>query len=256
MSSPIYQGLHRKLFEAFLNLVDDSETLLAALLSSTDWKDAHSLLSVGGGQGIIEASILRNAPHASLWYLDPSGEQCDAFRQYMKTAGLSQRVRDIAQTTYQDYRTDQRFDRVLSIFSWFYIGTEGRWLTKLLNLLTVGGTAILVLPNITSIETIFYRAFSPDRRMTLVGEEVVSALGHLDCTVVQKTYVKWLKTDELFVAEQLSDGSLALAAFAAERPVTSFKLDEIEKIAELIKTNHKARGVPLSWDLILVTRNS
>lgn len=256
MSSSPYEGSHRKLFKAFLKLVDDSETQLSAILNSSSWKDVSSLLSIGGGAGIIEASLLKNTPHASIWYLDPSEEQCAAFRQNMSREDLFERVKDIAQATFQDYRTDQQFDRILSVFSWFYIGTDKRWFIKLLDLLTPSGKAILVLPNVTSIETVFYRALSPDKRMSLVGDEVVSALSNLDCSATKDTYTKWLSMNDLFEDEQLSNGSLAFAAFAAERPVNKFNSDELGRIAELLRVNQSIQGVPLSWDLILVTPGS
>lgn len=255
MNNPLYEGSHREFFEAFLKLVDDSDAQLNAILDSSSWKDVRSILSIGGGQGIIEASLLRNAPHALIWYLDPSNEQCTAFRKYMRDEDLFSRVEDITQTTFQDFTTNRTFDRIVSVFSWFYIGTDKRWLTKLLDLLTPSGFAILVLPNKESIETVFYRALSPDKRMTLDGDEVVKAMSELRCTVNQDTYTKWLSNEEIYEGEQLSDGSLAFAAFAAERSFDTFNSDEKAKVAELLKKSKKAQGVPLSWDLILVTRN-
>lgn len=255
MNASLYTGSHRKWFEAFLKLVDDSDAQLVAILNASSWKDVKSLLSIGGGQGVIEASLLQSAPQASIWYLDPSREQCAAFQQHMITNGLGSRVEEISQSTFQNFNTSQSFDRILSIFSWFYIGIDQRWLTKLLDLLTPSGTAILLIPNKESIETIFYRALSPDKRMTLVGDEVVKALKKLNCVVSQDIYTKWLSHDELFEDEQLSDGSLAFAAFAAERSFDTFTSEDKMKISELIKSSQKAQGVPLSWDLIRVTQS-
>jgi hypothetical protein len=76
MDSTLYEGSHRDLFKAFLKLVDDSEAQTAALLNLTSWKEVRSLLSIGGGEGVVEATLLRNAPLATMWYLDPSSEQC------------------------------------------------------------------------------------------------------------------------------------------------------------------------------------
>jgi len=129
MNDSLYEGSHRKFFEAFLKIVDDSEAQLAAIVNSSPWKDVSSLLSVGGGTGFIEASLLELAPQASIWYLDPSEEQCDAFRQQMIKKGLLDRVVKITQTTFQDYPATQQFDQILSVFSWFYIGAHERWLT-------------------------------------------------------------------------------------------------------------------------------
>jgi trans-aconitate methyltransferase len=254
MQPSLYTGSHRVFFEAFLKLVDDSDAQTAALMNLTSWNDARSLLSIGGGEGIVEASLLRNAPHANVWYLDPSPEQCHAFHQHMRKEHLLERVQDVAETTFQDYNPGRTFDRIVSMFSWFFIGTDQLWLTKLLDLLTPSGTACLVLPNTNSIEAEFNRSLSPDKRTTLVGEEVMNALKTLECTATQHTYAKWLAVNDLFDGERLSDASLAFAAFVAMRPVTTFTSAEKEHIAELLNAKRKAQGVPLTWDVILVKR--
>src|SRR5574341_505230 len=252
MEPSLYKGSHRVLFEAFLKLVDDSEAQAAALLDLTSWKDARSLLSIGGGEGIVEAALLRNAPQAKVWYLDPSPEQCQAFRQHLRREHLLERVEDVAETTFQEYNTGQRFDRIVSMVSWFFVGTDKRWLSKLLDLLSPRGTASLVLPNAKSIEADFNRSLSPDRRTTLVGDEVLHALKTLECRVTQHTYTKWLAINELFDGESASEASLAFAAFVAMRPITTFTPAEKRHIVDLLNARREAKGVPLMWDVIVV----
>ena len=255
MESELYEGSHRDVFRFFLQLVDDSETQTAALLDLTPWENVTSILSIGGGEGVVEATLLRRAPLSTLWYLDPSSEQCDAFRHHMRNTDLFDRVADVAETTFQDYVVPQEFDRIVSMFSWFYIGTDQRWLSKLLGALSPSGVACIVMPNAESIEADFNRRFSPDERTTLVSEEVVSALQALDCHVDQHSYTKWLAVDELFVGERLSDASLAFAAFVALRSIDSFTPEDKRSITELINSKRTENGIPLSWDAITVERN-
>ena len=255
MEDTPYTGSHRELFEIFLKLVDDPNQT-AALLNLVSWNDVRSLLSVGGGEGMVEATLLRNAPQAKVWYLDPSPEQCDAFRQYMEKEELLERVEDVTQATFQDYNTHQTFDRIVSMFSWFFMGAEKRWLTKLLDLLNPNGTACLVLPNTESIEVDFNRSMAPDKRMTLAGDEVMNTLKTLDCTATQHTYTKWLAIDDLFADEQLSLASLAFAGFVAMRPIETFTSEERDHIIELLNARREAQGVPLRWEVILVQPGS
>ena len=102
MESQLYKGSHQQLFEEFLKLVDDSDNHIAALLELVSWRNVHSLLSIGGGLGTVEATILRNAPKAKVWYLDPSYEQCQSFRKFMRQKNLQDRIEDVAQSTFQD----------------------------------------------------------------------------------------------------------------------------------------------------------
>jgi len=240
MDSPLYEGSHRELFELFLKLVDDSEAQADALLDLSTWEDTHSLLSIGGGAGIVESTLLRNAPQAKIWYLDPSPEQCLAFRRHMRQEDLLDRVQEVVETTFQAYTTEQKFDRIVSMFSWFYVGTDQRWLSKLLNLLGLDGTAFLVLPNVDSIEADFNRIFSPDARTTLVSDEVEDALQALECVVSKHAYTKWLSIDELFEGEVASEASLAMAAFVALRPITSFTPAESQEISHLLNSRREA----------------
>ncbi|UCG23596.1 MAG: class I SAM-dependent methyltransferase [Chloroflexota bacterium] len=256
MESSLYEGSHKELFEVFLKLVDDYDAQTAALLDLTSWDTTSSLLSVGGGEGIVEATLLRNAPKAKVWYLDPSPEQCQAFRRHMKREHLLERVEDVSQTTFQEYNTQRRFDRIVSMFSWFFVGTSRRWLVKLIDLLNPNGTACLVLPNTESIEADLNRSMSPDKRTTLVGDEVAKALRALECSVRQHTYTKWLAIDELFEGEFASEASLAFAAFIAMRPITTFTPAEKRHVVDLLNVRREGKGVPLRWDVIVVKPGS
>ena len=247
-----YTASHRTLFEAFLPLVDDTNAQTAKLLELLSWSEMRSFLSIGGGKGIVEASLLQNAPHAKVWYLDPSPEQCQIFRQHMQAEQLLGRVAEVSQTTFQEYEPPRTFDRIISMYSWYFIGTDEQWLTKLLDLLNPNGTACIVLPNTASIFADFCRKLSPDARMTLVGDELIDALEEIDCTVARHSGTKWLAIKDFFDGEQLSDTSLAFAAFVAMHPIATFTAKEKECIADMLNAKQEPQGVPLSWDLILV----
>ena len=252
MESPLYKGSHQKLFEAFLKLVDDSDAQTSALLDLVSWEDARSLLSIGGGKGLVEASLLRNSPQAKISYLDPSPEQCEKFRQYLRQENLLERVEHVAEITFQDYKTNQKFDRILSIFSWYFMGANKHQLTKLLDLLTSSGAACIVLPNAGSIFADFTRSMSPDRRMTLVGEDVLDVLNSMDCNVIQHTHTKWLDTNELLDGNFASEASLTFAAFVTMRPITTFTPVEKKNIVDLLNSRRESKGVPLKWDLLII----
>jgi SAM-dependent methyltransferase len=256
MEPSLYKGSHRALFEAFLKLVDDYDAQTAALLNLASWDDAGSILTVGGGKGIVEVALLQNAPRARLWYLDPSPEQCQAFRQHMESEHLLERIADVAQSTFQDYDIGEKFDRIVSMFSWFFVGTDRRWLTELLDLLTTNGAALLVLPNTESIEADFNRSLSPDERTTLVSDDVINVLTTLECTVTQHSYVKWLAIDDLFEGELASEAGLAFAAFVAMRPITTLTPKEKQHIVDMLGARREVQGVPLIWDVIVVKRGS
>jgi len=252
MGSSLYKGSHRTLFEAFLKLVDDADAQTSVLLDLISWEDVRSFLSIGGGKGLVEASLLRNSPRAKIWYLDPSPEQCEEFRQHMQQENLLERVEHIAEKTFQEYKTNQKFDRILSIFSWYFIGANKHSLTRLLDLLTPSGVACIVLPNTGSIFADFTRSMSPERQMTLVGDEVLGTLNSLDCVVIQHTHTKWLAIDDLFDGEFASEASLAFAAFVAMRPIKTFTPAEKQDIVDLLNDRREAKGVPLKWDLLII----
>jgi len=252
MGSPLYKGSHRILFEAFLNLVDDSDAQTSTLLDLISWEDTRSLLSIGGGKGLVEASLLRNSPRAKISYLDPSPEQCEKFRQHMQQENLLERVEHTVELTIQEYKTNQKFDRILSIFSWYFIGANKHLLARLLDLLTPSGAACIVLPNTGSIFADFTRSMSPDKQMTLVGEDVLDVINKMDCDVIQHTHTKWLAINDLFDGESASEASLAFAAFVAMRPINTFTPAQKQNIVDLLNARREAKGVPLKWDLLII----
>lgn len=256
MESSLYKGLHQTLFQEFHKLVDDSDAQTSALLNLVSWKEVRTLLSIGGGKGLVEASLLRNSPQAKLWYLDPSPEQCEEFRQYMQQKNLLDRVEHVEEKTFQKYRTHQMFDRILSIFSWYFMGSDEQHLAKLINLLTPSGVACIVLPNIDSIFADFTRSMSPNKQMTLVGDEILSVLKTMDCDVIQYTHTKWLTKKDLFSDKTVSDASLAFAAFVAMQPISSFNPVDKQNIFKLLNAKLESKGVPLMWDLLVVKRSS
>jgi SAM-dependent methyltransferase len=251
-SGQLYEGVHRELFEVFLELVDDGEAQTRALLDLAPWRDVRSLLSVGGGEGLVEAELLVRAPDAGIWYLDPSPEQGAAFTAHLDARGLSDRIRGVAQSTFQEYESAIGFDRIVSMFSWFFVGADESVLRKLTSLLAPGGIALLVLPGPESIEADFNAALSPDRRTTLVSTDVVDGLARIGRTASLHSFTKWLADDQMFEGAAPSEASLAFAAFVAMRPIEELTEDEIETIARLLQARRAPQGVPLIWDVIVV----
>ena len=103
-----------------------------------------------------------------------------------------------------------------------------------------------------SIEPDFNRAFSPDSRTALVGDEVVLALSSHDCVVTQHTETKWIPLDELLVDGEPTEASLAFAAFVGLRTMASFTPAERREIADLIRAKQTDKGVAMSWDVITI----
>jgi SAM-dependent methyltransferase len=247
-----YEGVHRELFEVFLELADDGEAQTQALLELAPWHGVHSLLSVGGGEGLVEVELLQHAPDAGIWYLDPSPEQASAFRAHLDARGLLSRVRAIAQSTFQEYATPHRFDRIISMFSWFFVGAGEPELRKLIDLLAPGGMALIVLPGRESIEADFNDALSPDRHTTLVSEDLIAGLERIGHTADLHSFTKWLGNDEMFDDAAPSEASLGFAAFVAMRPISELTEVEIETVAGLLHARRTPKGVPLIWDIVVV----
>ncbi len=174
----------------------------------------------------------------------------------MEHENLLERVEHVTEVTFQEYKSNEKFDRILSIFSWYFIGANKYPLTRLLDLLTPGGTACIVLPNTGSIFADFTRSMSPDKQMTLVGDEVLDVLKSVDCDVIQHTHTKWLATNDLFDGEIASEATLAFAAFIAMRPITTFTSVEKQSIVDLLNVRREAKGVPLKWDLLIIKPRS
>ena len=199
----------------------------------------------------MEAELLQHAPDAGIWYLDPSPEQASAFRSLFDARGLMIRVRDLTQSTFQEYVTPHRFDRIVSMFSWFFVGAHEPELRKLIALLAPGGIALIVLPGKESIEADLNRALSPDRHTTLVSADLVAGLGRIGQTADLHSFTKWLDNDEMFDHDAPSKASLAFAALVAMRPISELTEEEIDTVTVLLHARREPRGVPLIWDVVV-----
>lgn len=248
-----YSGLDRVVFEQALPLLDDHSRQTKLVQGRLNLGDGASLLSVGGGSGSIEASLLGGMNDAEMWYVDPSGEQAEAFRQTMVQHGLERCVRGVYQKTFQSFRTRRCFDAIVSSFSWFYVGIEKRWLRKLLVLLAPQGMACLLLPSAHSVEHELYHLVCPDRRMLLTGQDVASALRAADCVSTVVTRVKWIPADEVWSDGNLTAAARALASFAAQGPWREIPAPRKAAIREVFTASLGPRGVPLRWDALFVT---
>lgn len=243
-----YEGEHKELFEEFYCLVDDSVTQANVLLELLPWRQVRSILSVGGGEGNIEGLLLQSAPKASISYLDPSAEQCQAIRDHMARLDLADRVGDISQTTFQDYDSQVTFDRIVSIYSWFYVGTESRWLQKLLDLLAPGGAACLILPNAHTTEN----EFAGDSHIPLCSNKLFDALQTLPCTVERHTHTRWLSAEKLFDGEKLTSAARAFVSFISRRGYEDFSAEEWRHAYSTFHARLEPQGVPLIWDALIV----
>lgn len=235
-----------------MQLADDAPAWSQQLLSLLSWKDVKKILSIGGGGGVVELKLLKEVPYSRLWYLDPSPEQCQSLRNNAGKSGLSDRIVEVAQTTFESYQTKERFDRIISVYSWFFLGAERRWLKKMLYLLSPNGIGCILIQNNRSIEAEFNRVFCPDRRMTLTGRQICDALKELPCSVECHTHTKWLSEKDLFENRKLTEPAKIFASFIGARSIEDFSNDDWNKISNMYCSHLKKQGVPLITDFLFI----
>lgn len=247
-----YTGKYLELFKDFLVLADDSEACLKMVSGLLPWDDVKRVLSIGGGCGMFELSLLKKAPHSHLWYVDPSPEHCKSFNENSKKQGMLDRVKDVAQSSFQDYRTELTFDRVISSFSWFYIGAKVKWLEKLLNLITTDGVGIMLMQDDESIETIFNKMLCPDPEMALTGQQIYQALKELPCSAELHRRTKWLSEDELFDDGGLTALAKSFIAFITQKSIGEISETEWKQMRNVFDSKREERGVPLITDILFI----
>lgn len=245
-----YEGEHKTLFQTFYSLVDDSQNMSKALLKHTNWELVNNILSIGGGEGDVEKFIMGSVPNSSIWFIDPSEEQCISFRKKMEEQGLKGRIKDISQITFQDYSNDVMFDRILSVHSWFYIGLEEQWLQKLLDLLTYKGEALIILPNENTVEN----EFSGDSQIPKFGTKLFEKLKTLSCIVEKYSYTKWLSPRTLFEGDKLTFEAQAFVTFISMHEHDNFNENNWKQAYDKLKSREEAQGIPVIWDLFVVKK--
>jgi len=109
-------------------LVDDYDAQAAALLSLLLGRRPFDPQR-WGGVGIVEADLLQRRRSLGYGILDPSAEQCQAFREHLARRGLLERVEEMAQTTFQEYATSVTSTASCRCFR-VLCRIERRWLSK------------------------------------------------------------------------------------------------------------------------------
>lgn len=249
-----YTGKYLELFHDFLVLADDLRGNLNRVSALLPWKNVINVLSIGGGGGEFELSLLKDSPNANLWYFDPSPEQCKTFAENSKKHGLADRVKDVTPANFQNYRTNLTFERIVSSFSWFYIGTELALLKKLLALLAYDGVAIILMQDEKSLEAIFNKMLCPNPKMALTGQEIYRALEKLPCSVEFHRQTKWVPQKDLFIDGGLTPLAKAFAAFIAQKTIEEISSAEWARIYDVFNLNCGAPGAPMITDILVVRK--
>jgi SAM-dependent methyltransferase len=137
--SDIYSGNHGDIYDGFSAVVRHAEHLYSYLIGRDFFRGASNCLSIGPGKGALELMLMENYPDLKMSLVEPSEVFLRYFRAEAERKRLMQRVESILAGKFQTAKFGCKFDRILSIHSWYGIGNDRETLEKALELLKPGG---------------------------------------------------------------------------------------------------------------------
>jgi len=140
----------------------DSVSLITKVLEAHGmFKHGTSVLSIGGGSGLLEVELIKNYL-VKLSYVDPSHNLVESFIASLNQHQLNSYLQELYEGEFQSFETASRYDLILCIHAWQYLGYDEAILKKALSLLKPDGKLCIVLTS--------EKAFSKDLKDLLYPE--------------------------------------------------------------------------------------
>lgn len=168
-----YVEYFRKFPGAYAKVVGgfDRKTTLTDYLNTSGILDgAESMLSIGPGDGVVEVALMQQRG-LRLGFIEPSKLFFDQCLAGVQEAGLEAFLVEARNEAFQDYRSAERYDIVLSLFSWFALGFDRAMLEKALACVKPGGRLLICLQVEPSPSTIISAA-SRSEGISLTSEKL------------------------------------------------------------------------------------
>ncbi len=162
-------------------------------------KKGMSVLSIGGGFGALEVKIVKDY-EAKLGFVEPSSNLMDLFDARVKRFHLQSSVIERHVGPFQTFSPAPKYDLVIAIHAWYYVGCDKAQLKKALSLLNPGGTLYIALSSKMDWDAEFKDLLNSGE-INLALEDLsdwANALGHENKVLIQPVSVPvdaWLQGD-------------------------------------------------------------
>ena len=130
-----------------------------------------SLLSIGGGTGILETKIAKEF-NALIGYIDPSKPMYKKFEETIKNNMADNQIIEKYYGTFQTYKSNHKYDLIIAVHSWHYIGCNENFLKKALSYLSSKGKLCIVLTSSNSFSKPLKDILHPKGHSFLNHEEL------------------------------------------------------------------------------------
>lgn len=181
------------------------------------------LLSIGPGEALLEKHLVSSGEIGSVFVVEPDS------RLFSKLVGSKNEKIEGRCAKFQDFATDQRFDHVISLNSWYYIGTDTQALEKALSLLKPSGSLIIGVISETTFGNHIQSRFRK-KEPYLTGQQIAAWLdtNHYKYDITLDGYS--LPLSRFVSGETLTESGMKWSEFVVGRDLGS------KDCAELVKT--------------------
>ena len=139
----IYRGPYAHLYEGFSAVFRHADHLFEYLVNRQFMNDSSTCLSIGSGKGILELMLMEKYSNLKMYLVEPSERYSREFGREARSRNLSSRVMGVSTNRFQAFDLDERFDRILSIHSWYGFGNNHELLQKAMGFLNPEGALFI-----------------------------------------------------------------------------------------------------------------
>ena len=150
--------------DLFRRTTNQSEQMLAEMLKFAEGRSDMRILSVGSGVGLFEVPMLRMLEDSVARFdgVDVNEHACRILQEKLDSEFGSSLDFKVEHRSFQQYRTDHRFEIVLFNHTFEYLsGDRLSWIQKSRDLLVGSGNVLIFSPNRGGINKFYDEVFAP-----------------------------------------------------------------------------------------------
>ncbi len=209
-----------------------------------------SVLSIGPGGGWLETSLALEY-HAKLSIVEPSAHSVETFQHEISNLNLETQVAEIFIDKFENISNDQRFDLILAIHSWHYIGLDITQLKKALTLLSPRGKFCIAQTSEQSFTRKLKELLYPNGHFFIDIEEISRLCEKNNLAHEQIIIPKILPIDRYIKDEQLTDYSKSWLCMIGRKTLDDLPESLLEEAKHIIQSYAKNGTIDDGWGVVI-----
>jgi hypothetical protein len=224
-----------EVFQRFGELVDNPGTFHSFLTEGGYLDGVASILSIGAGEGVLETRLMHEFG-VQMGYVDPTVPYVAAYRESIRAAGLGDLAVAVFCGRFQDYPPQRTFDLVLSIHSWYAIGTDAAALEKALACRSARGRLVIALASEESFDIKWANLVAEPDQKYITAEQISTWSKQAGIAHEYRVCARAMAVQQLVQNGEFTADGRAMFSFLARTPFEEIPASSRALVADLLES--------------------